>query len=86
MKRTLRGVFVGIIFQALTATVSACPECRAKVEGGIYNQNFLSNLLFMLLPVLVITVTGVGLYHADAIAKRIKEEVGRWQTKETAVR
>ncbi|HEY0173028.1 MAG TPA: hypothetical protein VGB98_18585 [Pyrinomonadaceae bacterium] len=86
MKRTLRGISVGIILQALTVTASACPECRAQVKGGVYNQDFPANLFVLLLPIIVLLAIGVGLYFADGITKRLKEELSRWRAKEPAVR
>lgn len=86
MKSILRGVLVGIILQALAATASACPECRARVKGGVYDHDFSVNLFALLLPVLVLVAMGVGLYFADEIAKKVKERRSKWQTKEPAVR
>lgn len=86
MKRISKGIFFGVLFQALTATVSACPECRARVGGGIYNQDFLLNLFALMLPVIVVVASGVGLYFADEITERLKEQVSEWRTKEPAVR
>lgn len=86
MKSILRSVLVGIILQTLAATASACPECRARVKGGIYDQDFSVNLLVLLLPVIVLVAVGVGLYFADEIAERAKERMGKWQTKEPGAR
>jgi H+/Cl- antiporter ClcA len=86
MKSILRGILVGIILQALAVTASACPECRAQVKGGIYDQDFSVNLLLLLLPVIVLVAIGVGLYFADEIAEKAKEQVSKWQAKEPAAR
>lgn len=62
MKRALKGIFVWTILQALAVSVSACPECRAKVRDGIHGQDFSANLFVLLLPVVVVIAVGVGLY------------------------
>ncbi len=74
MKRIARGIVTGVIILAFTTVVSACPECRLEVEGGIYDENFSVNLFIMLLPILVLISTGIGLYHADEIAKKPERE------------
>lgn len=86
MRRILKGFFFGAVFQALALNVSACPECRAQVRGGVYGQDFFFNLLALTLPVVIVVAAGVGLYFAREIKARVREQVGRWQTKEPAVR
>ena len=44
----------------------------AKVKSEIYDGNFLVNLLMMLLPIVIITAMGFGLYHADKILKKLR--------------
>lgn len=53
----------------------ACPLCRAQVESGIYDQNFFDNLLMIVLPIVVITAIGLGLYHGDKILDRLAGRV-----------
>lgn len=84
--RIEKGIFAGIALLALSTTVSACPECRAKVESGIYNQDFTINFFVVLLPVLILMAMGFGLYYADEITGKIKGEITKWQRKENAVR
>jgi len=74
--RTEKYIFAIIILLALTATVSACPECRAKVEVGLYNQDFSANLFIILLPILILTATGTGIYYAVDVIDKIKEVIG----------
>jgi hypothetical protein len=57
---------------ALAGSAVACPWCRVQVNNGIYDQDFLTNLLTLLLPLLVIAGGGIGLYNADKIAKKLK--------------
>jgi hypothetical protein len=68
-------VFATTIFVLLTvfdSQVSACPLCRAQVENGIYDRDFWDNLFAMLLPIIVITAIGFGVYHTDKISDRLK--------------
>ena len=69
-----------------TLTASACPECRAQVKSGIYNQSFGFNLFIILLPMVVIVAVGIGLYYADKITDKIKKGVIRWQTTDDVAR
>lgn len=86
MRSVLRATLCGIILVSgsFSITASACPECRASVQGGIYNQDFLANLFVILLPILVLTAIGVGFYYADELAERVKEGISKWLTKEDA--
>jgi len=67
-------------------TVSACPECRARVRSAIYNQDFSVHLVVILLPLLVLTATGMVLYYADQITAKFKEGLAKWHRKERAAR
>jgi hypothetical protein len=81
MKRIIRAAIAAtIICGGFSVTVSACPECRARVQSGIYNQDFSANLLAILLPILILTTGGIGLYFADPITEMIKREMTKWQT------
>ncbi len=70
--------FVATVFVLpliFSSAVSACPLCRAQVESEIYNRNFLNNFFIMLLPIIIITAIGFGLYHADKISERLKGRI-----------
>ena len=84
--RIEKSILTGIILLALNATVAACPECRAKVESGVYNRDFAINLLLVLLPIFTLTIAGIGLYFAGDIAEKFKEKTAGWQTKKHALR
>lgn len=87
MRHIERSIFLaGIMLPVLNATASACPECRAKVESGIYNQDFSINLFVILLPILILTAAGIALYYADELAKTTKEEPSKWQPKRFVAR
>jgi hypothetical protein len=58
-----------------SGAVSACPLCRAQIESGIYDQNFFDNFFMMLLPLIIITAIGSGLYHADKISDRLRGRI-----------
>jgi hypothetical protein len=64
-----------ILLIIFSSTVLACPFCRAQVESGIYDRNFFSNLFVMLLPIVILTAIGFGLYHADKISDRLKRRM-----------
>lgn len=49
------------------ATVAACPQCRPRVEAGVYNQDFGANLLILLLPLAVLLAIGIASYYVDAL-------------------
>ena len=80
LKRFVRSIAAICILLASTATGSACPECRAQVRAGIYNQDFLANLFILLLPVLILSAIGVSLYYADEITERLKGRTINWRT------
>lgn len=54
------------------ASLQACPSCRPLVKSGVYNADFGSNLLVLLLPLAVLSAVGAGLYFSDAIAARLR--------------
>lgn len=84
--RVGKGVFAGIILLVLSAPVLACPECRAKVEGGIYTQDFAANLFVVLLPIVILTAVGGGLYYAAEIAEKVRGASSKWERKRNAAR
>lgn len=75
------------IFLAATALLTsgaplwACPSCAPLVKSGVYNSDFGSNLLVLLLPIAILAAIGAGLYFSDAIAARLRGFKGgeRWQ-------
>lgn len=73
MKRIRTIVAAQIVLTVIFSdTVFGCSFCRAQVNGGVYDRNFFSNLLVTLLPIIVITAIGFGLYHADKISDKLK--------------
>ena len=84
--RIVRCILAGVTLLSLSTTVLACPECRAKVEGGVYDKNFIANLFILLSPILILTAIGIGLYYTDEITKKLSGKISKWQTKENAVR
>jgi hypothetical protein len=64
----------------------ACPECRAQVNSGVYGPDFITNLLAMLLPLIVLAIVGVGIYHAGDFMAKLRGRAGRWQNAQTARR
>jgi len=76
MKRIWKIVVAQFIFLIIfSSTVSACPFCRAQVKSGIYDQDFFNNLFVTLLPIIILTAIGFGLYHADKISDRLKRRM-----------
>lgn len=58
-------IFSLVLFK--NATAAACPQCRPRVAAGVYNQDFGSNLLVLLLPLAVLFAIGIGTYYVDAL-------------------
>jgi hypothetical protein len=74
VERRFQLIPAGMMFLVSTINVSACPECRARVQSGIYDEDFPSKLLIILLPVAVLLAAGFILYFAPEIKSKIKEE------------
>jgi hypothetical protein len=62
------------LLMIFNGAVSACELCRAQVASEIYDRDFFDNLLVMLLPVIITTAIGLGLYHADKLQAGWKAE------------
>ena len=45
----------------------ACPYCQSIVKSKVYNQDFMANLLVLLLPVAVLLMIGIGIYFSDTV-------------------
>jgi hypothetical protein len=68
----LNRVIAGLLFLIASGEkVFGCPECRLRVRGEIFGQNFLPTLSLVLLPVVVILVIGIGLFYAGEIKKGV---------------
>ncbi len=81
MKRIWKTVIAQIVLLVIfSLSASACPECRALVKSGIFDQSFGANLFIVLLPIVLIVTVGVGLYYADGITDKIRKGAARWQT------
>lgn len=76
--------FVTVMFPA--SAMGSCPECRAQVNAGVYNQDFSANLFILLLPVLILVAIGVSLYYKDEMTDGIKGAIIKWRTKAHATR
>lgn len=73
MKRIWKFILADFALLAIFArSAVACSLCRAQVKSDIYDRNFLVNLLMMLLPIVIITAMGFGLYHADKILEKLR--------------
>jgi hypothetical protein len=68
----LRNSSAALFIFAFAGTISACPWCRASVENSVYDRNFFSTLLLLLLPLAIIGGIGFVLYHADKIKRTIR--------------
>lgn len=75
MKNFVKSVIAVILVLGFNTAAAACPWCRAEVKSGIYDRNFLINLFTLLLPLLVITAIGFGLYHMDKISDKLKGRI-----------
>ncbi len=75
MKSILKGIVTAFVTLSFTTTVLACPWCRAQVRSDIYNQDFINYLFVIILPIVVITAIGFGVYHADKISNRIRGKI-----------
>jgi hypothetical protein len=74
MNRITKGFVTGIAVLALNDSALACPWCRIKVRDGIYDENFVSTLLTLLLPIFVLAAIGFGLYNFDKIKHKIRRQ------------
>lgn len=45
----------------------ACSFCRVQVSSGVYDSEFIANLLMLLLPVVLLSGLAFALYNADKI-------------------
>lgn len=72
MSRVTKGFVAAVVIFALNESVWACPWCRIQVRGGIYDENFVSTLLMLLLPIFVLATIAIGLHHADKISEKIR--------------
>jgi hypothetical protein len=72
--RILRRIAPGLALSAIFFSTSAwaCPSCRPAVESGVYNQNFVANLLLLLLPLAVLGAIGIGIHFSDAIIAQFR--------------
>ena len=88
MMRQIAAAFAATAFLGSNAALQACPSCRPLVKSGVYNSDFGSNLLVLLLPIAVLAAIGFGLYFSDAIAVRLRGFKGgeRWQARSNAGR
>ena len=68
----MRTVAVLLVLVSFSSSISACPWCRIAVRDGIYNRDFLGNLLLLILPVLIMAAGGVSIYHFEKILSRWK--------------
>lgn len=73
------------------APLWACPTCRPLVKSGVYNADFGSNLLVLLLPIAILAAIAGGLYFSDAIAAKLRrasssEGGEQWQAPHSAGR
>jgi hypothetical protein len=75
MKNFVKSIVAVILVLVFNTAAAACPWCRAEVKIGIYDQNFFRNLFVMMLPVIVLTAIGFGLYHADKISDKLKGRI-----------
>ena len=72
--RFVQSLSVGTLVLLCAASISACPECRARVSGGIYSQDFFFNFLAMLLPILMLILPALGFYFANGVKKKTKRK------------
>ena len=86
MKRLITTGATLLLYLGAAPAARACPECRAQVDSGVYGPDFTTNLLAMLLPLIMLAIVGVGIYHAGDIRAKLKGRVGTWQTARTARR
>ncbi len=84
MKIFVKSIVAVILVLVFNTVASACPRCRAEIKGGTYDQNFFYNLFVLLLPVIILTAIGFGLYHADKISDKLKGRIKRWLIRRAA--
>ncbi len=58
----LRGVFI-IIFNVWSFAAMACTTCNRRLQDGIFNENFFTYLVLMLIPFLIIGLIAGRLYR-----------------------
>ena len=85
MKNLVKSIVAVILVLVFNTAAAACPWCRAEVKSGIYDQDFFNNLFVILLPIVILTVIGFGLYHADKISDKLKGRIKRWLIRRAAL-
>jgi hypothetical protein len=75
-----------LLLLSFDLTASACAECRARVNDGIFDHSFWANLIVVLLPIVVIAAVGIAIYFTHEIGDRIKKGASRWKTTDGVVR
>lgn len=75
MRNITNGIGAGFVLLLFNSAVSACPWCRAQVRNGVYNEDFFVTFFMLLLPLVILTAIGFGLYHADKIVHKFKREI-----------
>jgi len=58
----LRGVLI-IILNVLSFAAMACTTCNRRLHAAIFNENFFTYLILMLLPFLIIGLIAGALYR-----------------------
>lgn len=61
----MRPLALLLVLLGSVAPAQACPACRPAVEASVYNPDFFSTTLVLLLPLLVIGLVGAAIHAAD---------------------
>ncbi len=76
LKRFIPAGAVLLLFLYAAPAAWGCPECRAQVNSGVYGPGFTTILLVMLLPTVVLTLVGFGVYYAGDVKARLRGRTG----------
>lgn len=72
MDKLAIGVSAFVVMLTSVGNTYACPWCRVQVNNGVYDQDFLTNLVTLLLPLFLLAGLGIGLYNADKVVDKFK--------------
>jgi len=77
MKKLMKGLLI-LLWLFAGSSVWACPGCRGQVKASIYRPDYPFNLLMLLLPVIILLLTGLSLYYAGSIQSTLQRSIHQW--------
>ena len=85
MRNLAAGMALTVVLFSSTG-VWSCPQCRPAVKAEVYDGDFVSNLLMLLLPLAILFLIGIALHFSDAIISWLHKPKGTisWQNNHNA--